>query len=151
MSKTLTRIGIDPDLKASGFCVLTKTPFSPKWVIEELETLPFFSLIEKMSVQSKLTQLPGHYLLICIEAGWLNKSIHHFAANKNIAGRIGKNVGHNEAIGKLLEEWCKTNGVTYKLVKPESKKWDSSLFQKITGYQKRTNQEERDAVRSAWE
>ena len=150
MSKTLVRIGIDPDLKASGFCVLTKTPFKNGWVIEELETLSFFSLIQNLEVQTKLAQLPGTSLLVCIEAGWLNKSIHHFAANKSVAGKIGKNVGHNEAIGKLFEEWCKENNVPYKLIKPETKKWDADLFKKVTGWDKRTNQEERDAVRTAW-
>lgn len=150
MSKTLVRIGIDPDLKASGFCVLTKTPFKSGWVIEELETLPFFQLIKKLEVQKKLSQLPGASLLVCIEGGWLNKSIHHYAANKSIAGRIGKNVGHNEAIGMKFEEWCIENKVPYKLIKPETKKWDAKLFKQVTGSDKRTNQEERDAVRTAW-
>ena len=149
MGKTLIRIGIDPDLKASGFCVLIKQPFG-KWKIETLDTLPFFTLLNAIDNEMRGAQAPGNELTVCIEAGWLNKSIHHFAENKAIAGRIGKNVGHNEAIGKLIAEYCERNNTNHKLIKPVSSKWNAELFRKITGWEKRTNQEERDAVRAAW-
>ena len=149
MGKTLIRIGIDPDLKASGFCVLVKQPFGT-WQIQVIDTIPFFTLIEQIEAEYTASKAPGNDLTVCIEAGWLNKSIHHFAENKAIAGRIGKNVGHNEAIGKLIAEYCEINDINHKLIKPVSSKWNAELFRKITGWEKRTNQEERDAVRAAW-
>src|SRR5574343_441837 len=149
MGKTLIRIGIDPDLTASGYCVLIKQPFG-KWKIETLDTLDFFTLLNAIENEMKGAKAPGNELTVCIEAGWLNKSIHHFAENKAVAGRIGKNVGHNEAVGRLIAEYCEINDINHKLIKPGSSKWNAELFRKITGWEKRTNQEERDAVRAAW-
>ena len=115
MGKTLIRIGIDPDLKASGFCVLVKQPFGT-WQIQVIDTIPFFTLIEQIEAEYTASKATGNDLTVCIEAGWLNKSIHHFAENKAIAGRIGKNVGHNEAIGELIAEYCERNNINYNLI-----------------------------------
>ncbi len=148
MKKQL-RIGIDPDLDKSGYCLIESEPFG-KQRITVLSTLPFWELIETIEKVNRFTTT-DETLMVFIEAGWLNKvSNYHGAVNKSVAGRIGKNVGENHAVGKLLEQYCKACNITYKLVKPESKKWDAELFKKITGWSNRTNQEHRDAVRTAW-
>jgi len=139
------RIGIDPDIDKSGFCIMESAPFGKKNIVK-LETLCFWDLIQAIDAYHDYDDL-----LVCLEAGWLNKkSNYHFAANTSIAGRIGKNVGENHAVGKLVQQYCEKADILYKLIKPESKKWDADLFKKITGYDKRTNQEQRDAVRAAW-
>ena len=147
---TQIRIGIDPDLEKSGYCIISKRPFAPKWNIELLTTLRFFDVVAAIEDAKMQGLVPGNRVTVCIEAGWLNKSIHHYAHNKSVAGRIGKSVGENHAVGKLLVEHCQNIGVAHILVKPESKKWDSVLFKKITGWETRTNQEMRDACRTAW-
>lgn len=148
MKKQL-RIGIDPDLDKSGYCLIESEPFG-KQRITVLSTLPFWELIETIEKVNRFITT-DETLMIFIEAGWLNKvSNYHGAVNKSVAGRIGKNVGENHAVGKLLEQYCKACNIPYKLVKPESKKWDAELFKKITGWKNRTNQEHRDAVRTAW-
>lgn len=148
MKKQL-RIGIDPDLDKSGYCLIESEPFG-KQRITVLSTFPFWELIETIEKVNRFTAT-DETLMVFIEAGWLNKvSNYHGAVNKSVAGRIGKNVGENHAVGKLLEQYCKACNIPYKLVKPESKKWDAELFKKITGWKNRTNQEHRDAVRTAW-
>lgn len=145
MKKTI-RIGIDPDIDKSGYCLIESAPFGKKNIVK-LETLSFWDLIQ--AIENAYHDYDD--LLVCIEAGHLNKkSNYHFAENKLVASRIGKNVGENHTVGRLIHQYCEKADIPYKLIKPESKKWDADLFKKITGYDNRTNQEQRDAVRAAW-
>ena len=140
------RIGIDPDLKKSGVALISNKPFQCQKVVL-VSTLSFFETIDYIRASKEKFD----NLIVMIEAGWLNKkSNYHNAFNKEIAGRIGKNVGENHAIGKLLEEFCQIHNIEYKLIKPNTKKWDAKLFKQITKWEGRTNAEMRDAVRSAW-
>jgi hypothetical protein len=149
--KEIIRIGIDPDLDKSGYCMVVKEPFG-KQHVTFLKTETFFKLCESIKRKySQSMELGSQSFIVRIEAGWLNKiSNYHSSVNKAVAGRIGKNVGENHAVGKLIMQYCEENEIPYKLIKPESKKWDAKLFKQITGWTSRTNQEERDAVRAAW-
>jgi len=141
------RIGIDPDLQVSGYCLITHEPFS-KATIKQLGCERFFSLINLINLAFEEY---GQSLLVCIECGYLNKiSNYHAATNKSVASKIGKSVGENHAVSKLLVEYCQRHSIPYKEIKPESSKWNSDLFKKITGWVGRTNSEQRDAVRAAW-
>jgi hypothetical protein len=136
----MIRIGIDPDLKLSGFCVLEQNN------ILQLTTLPFFPMIENI----KLLAI-DYEVVVYIEAGWLNKTKnYHGAINKSVAARIGANVGENHAIGKKIEEAMLFYGIPYKLIRPTSQKWNAKSLLINTGYSKRTNQEERDALKLIW-
>ena len=139
-------IGIDPDLKKSGFAAIDGKK------ILEISTLSFFCMIEKIRCHAAFEDdEDGYSIFVIIEAGWLNATKnYHGAKNSSIAARIGANVGENHAVGKLLEEAMKFYGIPYKLVKPTSSKWDAKLFKQITGYAERNNQEERDAVKLIW-
>ena len=136
----MIHIGLDPDLQKSGVC------FIDGKTIIELSVLPFFALIEK--IKATAAEYP---VMVVIEAGWLNKTkSYHAAINKSVAARIGANVGENHATGKLLEEAMIFYGIPYRTIKPTSAKWNADLFKKITGYTKRTNQEQRDALKLVW-
>ena len=89
---------------------------------------------------------------IYIEAGWLNKSSWHPSPNRSTASRIGKNIGANHQIGKLIAEKCERLKIPHELVKPtKSKVTDHKLFCRITGYKgRRSNQEMRDAAMLIW-
>lgn len=142
------RIGIDPDLKASGYALVENKPFEKQKIIAVSN--PSFWVLCELIKHWHINKGEAT-LIVCIEAGWLNKkSNYHGAFNKEIAARIGKNVGENHAVGKLLEEYCQFNQIPYKLIRPTTEKWDSRKFKMITGYEKRTNQEIRDAVKIAW-
>jgi len=144
------KIGIDPDVKKSGYCLIEQNPFD-KPVIRKLTTLNFWDLIEEVSAINAYRDESQTSLIVFLEAGWMNKTKnYHGASNKAIAGRIGANVGENHAIGKLIAEFLERSEITFKLVRPVSSKWSADLFRKITRFERRTNQEERDAVKACW-
>jgi hypothetical protein len=131
---TTIYIGIDPDITASGVAVYDKEDNSL-----ELRTLSFWELIEE--IESYL--VPIH---IVIEAGHLiKKSNWHGAANTYTAARIGKNVGSNHQIGKLIQEYCEKHNISHELIKPLGKV-NQEIFNGIWERKGRTNQEVRDAA-----
>ena len=128
-------IGIDPDLIKSGVAVLGQSSF-------RVCNMTFFELIQFFEVNK------SEIKKVVIEAGWLNKksNFHNHPKQSTRTGeRIAKNVGENHATGKLLAEIAKENGLNVMLVKPTSKKKDAEEFKRITGWQGRTNAEQRDA------
>lgn len=142
-------IGIDGDLDKSGVAIWDKEN-----AIIELKTLGFFQLLEYLTTEKEKIKI------VKIEAGFLNqKSNFHFAKSKGISDRISKNVGENQAVGKLIIQMCQHLEIPYKLVKPFQKTWNTKsgkisdkelkLFlhrQKINLTNKTTNQETRDSA-----
>ena len=138
-------IGIDPDLDKSGYCSM-----NGKEVVE-LTTLEFFQMIEKIKTLADFADNNNLSIQVIIEAGWLNATkSYHAAINKSVAARIGANVGENHATGKLLEQAMLFYGIPYKLVKPTTAKWNADFFKQVTKLTRRTNQEERDALKLVW-
>lgn len=144
-SKDSLYVGIDPDCKKSGVAI-----WRPSDESYALNTLPFFELFVKLG------SLKPSIRLVVIEAGWLNKHTGHGAYSKGVAvsARIGKNVGANHQVGKLIEEMCQHLKIPYELVRPcrgkgkyggKNGKILGEEFKKITGIKGQTNQEERDA------
>ncbi len=132
------RIGIDPDIEKSGYCEIRNGK------IRILDNLDLFDLVTCLSAWEE-----DH--LVCIEAGWLNKKTNfHFAKNKGVSDKISMAVGQNHAVGKLIEQYCVKHEIPYKLVAPTGAKWDAKLFKQITGWEGKSNQENRDAARAAW-
>ena len=126
-------IGIDPDLEKSGVAILGQSL--------ELKNLTFAETVNLF--RSQQDQIKK----VVIEAGWLNKkSNFRYGHSKSAGERIAKNVGENHATGKLLAEMAKSCGLAVVLVKPSRSKVDSKEFNRITGWQGRTNQEQRDAA-----
>ena len=129
----MNSIGIDPDVEKNGVAV------SENGKITELHNLDFWSLIELLSRRK------DHRVFI--EAGWLNPSAsHHAAQNKFTAAKIGSAVGANWQVGKLISAYCKRNDIQYFEVRPTSRKMNQETFKSYTGWSGRTNQETRDAA-----
>ncbi|OBC76624.1 hypothetical protein A7907_03585 [Acinetobacter baumannii] len=138
MSKII--IGIDPDLEKSGVAVLGQSHF-------ELKNLNFAEVVELFKAEQDLIKK------VVIEAGWLNKKANfRSGANKSIAvnEQISRRVGENHATGKLLVQMAKHMGLAVIEVKPTKAKINSEDFKRITGWQGRTNQEQRDAGMLIW-
>lgn len=64
--------------------------------------------------------------------------------------QIARRVGMNHATGILLAEIAQALGLAVLLVKPTKSKLNAEQFNKITGWQGRTNQEVRDAAMLVW-
>lgn len=88
---------------------------------------------------------------VVIEAGWLNtKSNFRNIQSRLVAERTAKNVGENHATGKLLVQMAESKGIPVLMIKPTRTKLDSESFNRVTGWQGRTNQEQRDACMLIW-
>lgn len=133
MAMTSLIIGIDPDLEKSGVAILGQ--------FLELKNLTFAETVNLF--RSQQDQIKK----VVIEAGWLNKkSNFRYGHSKSAGEKIAKNVGENHATGKLLAEMAKEIGLAVVLVRPTRTKLNSEQFNRITGWQGRTNQEQRDAA-----
>lgn len=127
-------IGIDPDLDKSGVAVLGQS--------FELKNLTFAETVELFrSYQDQIKK-------VVIEAGWQNKKANFRTGgnhSRQVSEQISRRVGLNHATGILLAEMAESMGLAVVLVKPTKTKKNSEEFNRITGWQGRTNQEQRDA------
>jgi hypothetical protein len=129
-------IGIDPDTSKNGVGYWYKE--SKKLELENLTFFEFFDALKQLKIRYNIT--------VIIDAGWLNKSnFHVVGTNKNVNGKIGERVGANHEVGKKIAEMCDYLGVSYQLHRPRRSKVNKEVFEQITGYKGRTNQETRDA------
>jgi hypothetical protein len=137
-------IGIDPDIEASGVA-FWKPDFNE---FDYIKNMSFWDVIDVLKDCSFQKTISDFNFTVIIEAGWLiSKSNWHGRTyqSKSVGEKIAKNVGSNHQIGILIAEYCDRYGITYELKKPLGKV-KSDYFKKITGYTKRTNQDQRDAA-----
>lgn len=131
-------IGIDPDVNKSGVAVwdaIEKQIFT-------IHTLAFFELF------NFLEQFDKEATIVVVDAGWLNKTnFHAFSKfSSSVNAKIGEKVGANHCVGQKIVEMCEHLGLSYELHRPTQKKLKADEFKRITGWQKRSNQECRDAA-----
>lgn len=138
------RVGIDPDINKSGFAITIDG------ALVRVEARTFFDLCEMLNGARNTAKDIGAMLMVTIEAGWLiKKSNWHPAQGRGIRDRIAKNIGENHASGKLIARWCDEAGIPYELIPPRGKV-KSARFKRLTGWNKRTNQDMRDAAMLIW-
>ena len=143
--------GIDPDIDKSGLAVWN----SSNQAFKEINDYDFFTMLEVLKQWSW-----GHKnLKVYVEAGWRHsKSNWHGNKSKGVAARIGKNVGQNHQIGKLLVKFCQLHSIECVEVKPLVKRWgedgkqkiNANEFKNLTGWVETTNPEKRDAALLVW-
>ncbi len=128
-------IGIDPDIKKSGFAVLDGADLS-------LHNLNFVEVINYFIANK------DNIKKIVLEAGWLNEksNFRAFIPKKEMAEKIAKDVGKNHQTGILMKEYAESLGIQVVEVKPTSKKKNADEFKRLSGYTGRTNPETRDAA-----
>ena len=132
-------IGIDPDVDESGFAVWNDES-------EEFETIDQASFFEITLIIS--TMAKAFDVQVVIEAGWLIKKSNwhgHKRQSKAVGEKIAKAVGANHQVGKLFCEFCNNSHIVYQSQKPLGK-LDARQFKRITGWEKVTNSEKRDAA-----
>lgn len=66
--------------------------------------------------------------------------------------KVARDVGRIDQQCGALERACEKNGIGYDGISPRGKgrKIDAKTFERVTGWVKRSNQHERDAVMVAW-
>lgn len=145
-------IGIDPDVEASGIAVVDAEKRCFCWAT----TRPFPELLEDVE------RFKRYYtdFRIVVEASWMTTKNWHLPKTCSLAraAAMGRSVGRNHATGEHFVAWCRHKGVDVVEQPPLRKCWrgrdgkitHAELAQFVEGLQKRTNQEERDAVLLAW-
>lgn len=144
-------VGIDPDCDESGVAVVHRGTRDIDVCKEH-----FFEIFEHFE---RLLEYNGKVVVV-IEGGWLNQGNWHIK-NCRIspakAAAIGRHVGMNHQTGILITQMCDELQIPYEVVKPLPKHWagsDGKITAKeleyFTGYSRRTNQDERDAILLAW-
>jgi hypothetical protein len=140
----VVRIGIDPDINKSGLAI------TMNGALVRVEARTFFDLCEILNSAKNIARDVGAMLMVTIEAGWLIKKQNwHPAQGRGVRDKIAKNIGENHAAGKLIARWCDEAGIPYELVPPRGKV-KSARFKRLTGWNKRANQDMRDAAMLIW-
>lgn len=149
-------VGVDPDINESGVAILNTSTKE-----YDILSLHFPLLLDKLLELKKGSQEKGFTVLICVEAGWLNRGNWHINENdsKKTSAAKGRHTGMNHQVGILLTEMVKHYGLELEVIRPFVKCW-SGKNKKIThtelnyivgGTLKgKTNQDERDAALIAW-
>jgi len=140
-------IGIDPDVDRSGVAIYSK--IANEFIeVQSCTFFEFFNFISNSAIE---------YYFVIIEAGWLNEKSNWHGQHGAASERIAKNVGANHEVGRKIVEMCEYLGFDYKVQKPLKKCWSGSggkitqnELEKLTGFKKRTNQDQRDACLIAW-
>lgn len=133
-------IGIDPGVNTGmavyedGELVLLNTvePHEIPWLLYQAQKNPLFVAFEDSRLQSHV---------------WLPSQ------SKGVAANIARKVGMVDAWCYLIERVCEDYNIAYMRVSPKAKgiKVDAELFKKVTRWDKRSNQHERDAAMVAWQ
>ena len=135
-------IGIDPDTEKSGVAYFNKDAKETC-----LYNLNYMDLFDYLAVFSNFTSTS---VLVVIEKGEQNKAIFnaHKAKNKQVAAKIGVSVGRNFEATNIIEQFCIYLELDYEFYKPNFKKIDNKFVQQQFNVNlKRTNEEQRDALR----
>lgn len=134
-------IGIDPDLQASGVGIVTRNK------IRELKNMPFPELIEFITALAA-----DNEIIVKLEDVNRWKSVKKRNGTGELAMRkISQNVGQVKATATLIKEMLNSKGVDVHLVRPlrgpvKQAKKSSTYFNKLTGWDGSSNEDNRDAA-----
>ena len=128
--------------KYAGRCAYCGDGLTDKWHADHLEAVVRETIELLRNEQDSIKK-------VVIEAGWENKKANFRVGgnhSRQVNEQISRRVGMNHATGILLAEIAQAMGIAVLLVKPTKSKLDAKEFNKITGWQGRTNQEVRVAA-----
>lgn len=137
---TTLYIGIDPDRDKNGVALYSSADRN----LIDLLNLRFFELLDFL----KAKQVDNKKIMVVIEAGWENEGNWHTVASDTSrkSAKIGKWVGGNHEVGRKIVEMVEYLGIPYMTIVPKRRKVDAKEFSLYTKWDKRTNQEQRDAA-----
>lgn len=135
-------LGIDPG-KNSGLAIVVRgtllsvQTLNPQEILETIETYKKLKLYEE--------------LVVVIEDSRL-QPIFSRGTNARAAGRIARSVGMIDGQCRDIEDSCKRLGIGFLGISPKGKgkKLNAEQMNKMTGWDRKSNQHERDAVQVAW-
>tara|TARA_B100001059_G_scaffold53555_1_gene47793 strand:- start:44392 stop:44850 length:459 start_codon:yes stop_codon:yes gene_type:complete len=142
-------IGIDPDLTASGVAVITLDK-----CIVEMQRVKFCQLVDYIQLQAM--KVDGRILIKMEDPNTIKptfpRAIHKAMNRQAVNNRISQNVGQVKAVATLILEVLKATGYNVTPCRPlvgghKSRcKMDYRYFNQLTGWDKRSNEDCRDAA-----
>jgi hypothetical protein len=130
-------IGIDPDNTLNGVAEIENSK------IKVFKNMNFFELQDYLVKQDK------ENTVVVIEQGEQNKALYNAKGKLSIALSVAKDVGKNFMITDLIIQFCKHIKLNYQTYMPRCHKWNHQFVVRLGCVEKRTNQEQRDAIRAA--
>jgi hypothetical protein len=139
-NRFVTIIGIDPDLKATGYAQYDKRD-------KKLHACQCYTFFELLNTLTHIKNY-GYEPKVIVEGGWLiPKANWHEAKEPHVRELIAKKVGENHATGKLIVEMLIHIGLPFQVVPPRKPIFeDEKFFKKVTGWKERTNKDARSAA-----
>ena len=134
-------IGIDPDLSKSGVALVVSGK------LLELSALPFPELLELARAERL-----SHTVFVVEDVEHDKTTYHRAHTNARQHARIAQNVGQVKGVARVLVECLEHMGCKVVQMKPltgavkSRAKSDAAFFNQITGWQKRSNADMRDAA-----
>jgi hypothetical protein len=147
-------IAIDPDVDKSGVAYLV-----PKTRKLSVKDYTFPVLLDYLQGAKRTIDKKNESLIVVVEAGWLSKANWHLRRYDNIrvASAKGNSTGRNHEVGRKIVEMCQHYELEVLEHFPLRKTWkgaDGKITREelayFTGFNKRSNQEMRDAALLAW-
>jgi hypothetical protein len=147
MNKTKYIIGIDPDLKKSGVCLIRKNDTGGGFLLVEYKALKLYQLYDYL--RTITTEVPENYVIV-IEKGEKNRFAFTAkdAKSRAIGAKINQSVGKNFAVTELLIEFCEDHKYNFETYTPKTEKFNERLVYTLTGKIIK-NADIRDALRCA--
>ena len=127
-------ISIDPDVRKSGYSEYRNGTLTC------CTSMYIWTLFEELKIPCDL---------VIIEDSRLNRCSSWHAGGRGAV----RNVGKNQAVCVILEDFCKFHGIKYQLVKPNGYSnmfADEKNFQATTGYKQKTNMDARASAAIGW-
>lgn len=132
-------IGIDPDSEKYGFAGYFNGSLT------DLTEIQLPQLVEKL-----LKIQVEHSVLVSIEDVMANKFIYtrNEKQSKAAQSKVGMSVGRCQQSQVELMRWLDYHGIAYVLHRPQKGNWadQRELFERLTGWQKRSNADTRSAA-----
>lgn len=141
-------IGIDPG-RNTGICVYSQTDNK----IVELSTFTnFWYLVKYFDGIGNMYPLGIQFKFI-LEDPQLNDPVfisgRHGLSTRQML-KVAQDVGRNKEQAYLLIEYMKIQTRNFITVQPTQSKWKPEYFQRLTGWEGKSNEHTRDAARLVW-
>jgi hypothetical protein len=136
MSKPRYAIGLDPG-RSTGVAIYDREADA----IIHGETLDFWRVFDL------LANYPPDVAEVIAEDCSLNKPTFRHKAGAGVQDRMARNVGAVQRESVLLIEGLRRLGYNVLAVRPQSSKWDDAMCRRVTGWNRRTSQHVRDAIK----
>lgn len=156
MEQKKTIIGVDPDVDRSGVARLDVDNGRVGLMLQSLEFGEFARFL--LAIRDEAAR-GGFPVTVVVEAGWLNHGNWHlrWSDTVRLACAKGYQVGRNHEAGRKTVELCRGLGFLVVEQRPLRKMWGgkdrkitAAELRAVTGYDKRSAQDARDAALLAW-